>query len=384
MRVADDAGLFVASDQSTGVHGTSTSNDGIVGESTADTGVAGVSTAAGSGGPLGGLFGFGSGIYGKSTSHAGVFGWSDQGRGVVGLSPVGPGVFGFGGKHAGVAGTTDASVGVFGSATGRGWGVLGTTVGQWLDDKHTFSGAGVEGDSVNTLGVVAMTQGDFALLSLTRGRTTAKTEPPNSPNGVAGAFGGDVTVDGDLIVIGVNGKVHIDGSLEVVGNKHAVVPFPDGSHRALYSVESPESWFEDFGRARLRRGKAQVRLDRAFASVVRTGDYHIFLSPEGESRGLYVSRLRRGGFEVREQQGGASNLPFSYRVVARRKDVAAPRFKRVVRPRVTPVRFAAAREITPPTPPRPLDAKRKFATGGGLPVRAGRSRRRATSRRSRG
>jgi len=167
-----------------------------------------------------------------------------------------------------------------------------------------------------------------------------------------------VTIDGNLFVIGRDRNVQIDGSLNVSGNKHAVVAFPDGSHRALYSLESPESWFEDFGRARLIRGKARIRLDRGFAAVVRTGDYHIFLSPEGESRGLYVSRRGRDGFEVREQQRGTSTLWFSYRVVARRKDVIAPRFKRVVRSQLKPVQLAPARAFTLPKPPARLRRSR--------------------------
>jgi hypothetical protein len=35
--------------------------------------------------------------------------------------------------------------------------------------------------------------------------------------------------------------------LLVSGTKSAAVPFPDGSQRALYCMESPELWFEDFG-----------------------------------------------------------------------------------------------------------------------------------------
>jgi hypothetical protein len=99
----------------------------------------------------------------------------------------------------------------------------------------------------------------------------------------------------------------------------------------LYSLECPESWFEDFGRAQLTDGQAQVELDGDFAAVVSTGDYHVFLTPEGDSQGLYVSSRSPDGFEVREQQGGKSTLEFSYRVVAKRKDVEeeAERLQRV-------------------------------------------------------
>src|SRR5207244_3833836 len=69
-----------------------------------------------------------------------------------------------------------------------------------------------------------------------------------------------------------------------------------------------------------------------FAAVVHTDDYHVFLSPEGECDNLHVSRRTRTGFEVREQRGQAASVPFSYRVVAKRKDVDAPRFARVTLP----------------------------------------------------
>ena len=101
-----------------------------------------------------------------------------------------------------------------------------------------------------------------------------------------------------------------------------------------YCVESPESWFEDFGRAKLVRGRARVKLDRNFAAVVRTNNYHVFLSPENETKGLYVSTRNRAGFEVREQGAGTGSARFSYRIVARRRDINPPRFAKVALPRL--------------------------------------------------
>jgi len=94
-------------------------------------------------------------------------------------------------------------------------------------------------------------------------------------------------------------------------------------------MESPESWFEDFGSAEMVEGRARVELDGDFAAVVRTEEYHVFLTPEGDSNGLYVGGKEPAGFEVREQQGGTGSLRFSYRVVAKRKDVEAPRLAKV-------------------------------------------------------
>ena len=60
--------------------------------------------------------------------------------------------------------------------------------------------------------------------------------------------------------------------------KRAVVPFPDGTQRALDCMESPENWFEDFGEAKLKSGRAVVKLDADFAKVIKSGDYRVFVT----------------------------------------------------------------------------------------------------------
>jgi hypothetical protein len=108
------------------------------------------------------------------------------------------------------------------------------------------------------------------------------------------------------------------------------LPFPDGTQRALYCMESPELWFEDFGAAKLEAGRAVVKLDTDFAKVVTLNEYHVFVTPEGDCRGLCVSNKTAAGFEVRELQGGTSNVALSYRIVARRKDIKThQRFARI-------------------------------------------------------
>jgi hypothetical protein len=68
-----------------------------------------------------------------------------------------------------------------------------------------------------------------------------------------------------------------------------------------------------------------LRLDADFVKVVKVADYHVFATPEGDCRGLYVRRKSAKGFEVRELGGGKSNVAFFYRIVARRKDIKAHR-----------------------------------------------------------
>jgi hypothetical protein len=58
-----------------------------------------------------------------------------------------------------------------------------------------------------------------------------------------------------------------------------------------------------------------------FAKVIKRGDYHVFLTPRGDCRGLYVRSQGGASFEVRELGGGTSSVAFSYRIVGRRKDI---------------------------------------------------------------
>jgi hypothetical protein len=76
---------------------------------------------------------------------------------------------------------------------------------------------------------------------------------------------------------------------------------------------------EDFGTGTLERGVAHIRLDKTFSeTVANSPDYHVFLTPGGDCRGLYVINKTAQGFEVRESGGGTSSLEFDYRIVAKR------------------------------------------------------------------
>jgi hypothetical protein len=123
---------------------------------------------------------------------------------------------------------------------------------------------------------------------------------------------------------GIGGACDIDAfaNLFCAGSKSAVVPVDNATRKvALYAVESPENWFEDFGSGRLSAGSATVNLDPVFAQTVNVGvEYHVFLTPKGDSQGhLYVTNETATGFEVHESAGGQSNIAFDYRIVARRK-----------------------------------------------------------------
>ena len=301
-------GLKVVNTNDVGVSGSGTT--GVVG-----AGVPG--DTSGPGGPGIGVSGSGSiGVIGQGDA-TGVLGGGGSGPGVFGTGK-GVGVSGLGdtgvagvGTNAGVHGSSGAT-GVVGIST-NGTGVHGVGAHYGVIGESTSAGTGV-------LGVAGPPSG-----KTTGAGVVADADTNGATVGVLGicSNGWAVLSQGDCLV---------QGNFVATDSKSGVVDIGKGDHRALYCMESPECWFEDFGRARLVRGAASVRLERTFARVVRTGDYHVFLSPEGLSHGLYVSRRSRNGFEVREQHQGKSTVPFSYRIVARRKDVEAPRFKRVKLP----------------------------------------------------
>jgi hypothetical protein len=94
-----------------------------------------------------------------------------------------------------------------------------------------------------------------------------------------------------------------------------------GCNRKIHTGRrAPENWFEDAGSDRLSNGSAVVGLDPTFAQTVNTGlEYHVFLTPNGDCKGLYVSQKSPDSFEVRELGGGTSNIAFEYRIMAKRK-----------------------------------------------------------------
>jgi hypothetical protein len=84
-------------------------------------------------------------------------------------------------------------------------------------------------------------------------------------------------------------------------------------------MESPEVWFEDVGSSQLTNGLVFVTIDPLFAQTVNLGsDFHVFLTPLGDCNGLYIARKGPDGFEVRELGGGAADIAFDYRIIAKR------------------------------------------------------------------
>jgi hypothetical protein len=139
---------------------------------------------------------------------------------------------------------------------------------------------------------------------------------------------------------------------------------------ALYAMESPQHWFEDFGAGQLADGAATVSLDPTFAETVNGAvDYHVFLTPAGDCSGLYVSRKTTSGFEVRELGGGRSSVAFDYRIVALRRGSENVRLEDVTERwnkmnTSQPVSAPGSRFNLPSPPPPPVHAHDNLPVGG--------------------
>jgi hypothetical protein len=249
------------------------------------------------------------------------------------VSPNGNGVAGFAnatsGFNNGVYGQTASNEGdaVHGDAvntSGNAAGVFGTSVG-------TGGGIGVWGVSQATSGTSVGVRGD---LESPTASGAAGLFLSFSPTGVAGQFvnfsGQGLILQGlsgpfngplkEVFSVDVNGNLQVSGNLTVGGTKSSTAKLQNGREVALYAVESPENWFEDFGSGEMNNGVAWVPLEGSFAEAANaTVAYHVFLTANGDSNGLYVSRKTSAGFEVREHGGGASNVAFDYRIVVRRR-----------------------------------------------------------------
>ncbi len=240
-------------------------------------------------------------------------------------------------------------------------------------DNYSYGIAGITNDasSGNSSGVYGYNSGyskgigiwgDYALWGVSVAGIawgTSTSDIPTTSNGYymdVGVFG---SADYDPSV-GVYGYCpndttgyagYFDGRLTTTGAKNASIPTSQGN-QLVYSMESPEVWFEDFGQGQLQNGQTHIELDPLFAEATYIDDkhpMHVFLQEMGDSNGLYVIPDPDGkGFTVKEKNNGQSDIRFSYRIVAKRRFYQDHRFG------VDPVQplennLAKAHYVRPPT-----------------------------------
>jgi hypothetical protein len=264
--------------------------NGVVVETASNDGV--IST----GGYQGGYFsGANAGTYSENSTdsngavaaYAYEFGTTQQDIGFWGYSAsdIGVGVYGQA-YEASATGMTngDYPAGIWGdSGIEYGFGVLGS-----VDDGWAFVGYN---DAA-----------DFATLYL-----------QNNSTGGTGAV---------LQAVGSNGScaADVNGNLGCTGGLAAVASVSGSKQVGLSAIHSAEDWFEDAGSGQLSGGEAVVNIESVFGETINAGvEYHVFLTPNGDCKGLYVAQKSAASFVVKELSGGTSSIGFDYRIMAKRK-----------------------------------------------------------------
>jgi hypothetical protein len=273
----------------------------------------------GSGAGLEGVGGNGSGLIAQSTNGSATFSTSTNADGVQAyssnndgtnsgtnndssISPGRSGIWGHddstdgGGNNVGVAGSSTYGVGVSGSSTNNS-GVQGSST-NWIGvagssstyigvyGNSGYRGADITGGFIGVIGRAPAGTGDYPLmLTDSSGNTLDYTDG-----------------DGDMYVHGTY------NNFARVRNGNTVVS---------YGAMSASPSIEDTGSGQLVNGIAIVNLDMTFAQAIDPHQmYHVMLTPDGDTRGLFVASKSPNGFVVREVQGGHGSLSFDYHIYA--------------------------------------------------------------------
>jgi hypothetical protein len=288
-----------------------------------------------------------AGVYGNSTRGNGVFG--NGYTGVLG-NGVKYGVFG--------EGTGSNSVGVLAAYLGSGSPFLaydpihGISLFSIDGSGNTISSGTISGGNSNPVfgvlgngtkeGIVGETFGSssFGLVGFGNGYETLSLE--------------DMTTGGVLIA-GFNDVHQLKFEVDDLGNVYAHTfnatlfttrqTTSAGPEITTYANQSSTPTVEDFGEGQLVNGRAAVAFERTFGTTIdRTAGYMVFITPEGDTHGLYVTQKTAVGFVVRENQGGRSTVAFSYRIVAKPFGATATRLPLAPKP---------LRVVAPPLPHLP-------------------------------
>ncbi len=308
-----------------GVEGTSKANTGVLGMTSYNA----TSATAGKRGVQGidqstNKKGYNVGVYGLSMYGTGIRGDSKSGVGAIGTSVSNTGVSGKSGSDVGVSGTSLSSYGVYGTSNTSD-GVVGKTnslsaagvLGVAPYNTEAESGVGVFGDTYDGIGVEALAEssefGGIALQAIAGDEGVTLFEGVDSRGNAAAS-------------LDYYGNLIIAGNLQQRGTPFFRTSGASGSSVTTFGDRISQPTLEDLGEAQLVNGKADVPLDARFgASVDAREKYLVFLTPMGDTRGLYVSARTGKGFSVREVGGGHSSLVFDYRIAAKPYDTAALR-----------------------------------------------------------
>jgi hypothetical protein len=254
-----------------------------------------------------GFGGTGLGVYGSSGTSTGTYGYSSSGNGVYAYSGTGTALEAFSPGIGGVAylGGPAGEAGIF----------------------HGYSGSSAH----PAVSITAETAGTDNIGTYNSGGETFIVQAGTADaSGTAYGNGTDVQISGDLYVAGevyTDCVGHFPGIAGDCGNDPLFRQRgSSGATVQTYAAKQSMRSVEDFGEGQLINGAGRVALDPTFASTIAMNrPYLVFITPEGDSRGLYVTGKTLGGFTVRESSSGHSSIAFQYRIVAHPVDDSGAR-----------------------------------------------------------
>jgi hypothetical protein len=264
------------------------------------------------------------GVYGQSASSTGF------GADGVNTNAVGTGMFAVGNNAAGtylVSGSGIASngnaVGLFSIAktAASGVGIVGVGNNLVASIITPASGCGVAG--------IGTQYGIFGIAT-----TLVNTNPLNNSasNAAAASSGGYFELQNagtaqTWAYVGVRDNTATNRKIIGPGTVNTVVKDTRGKLVALSCPEAPENLFQDYGQGQLVNGRAHITIDPTFAMNILVNDKHplrVFVQLEGNCKGVFVTNKTATGFDVEELDGGNSNIPFMYTIVANRANETNP------------------------------------------------------------
>jgi len=355
-----------AQNASFGINGfnSNTTGTGVIGTG---NGIAGTYLASGTGGAFSssniGVYGYGN----NTAASWGVYGRSDNatGTGVEGLNNAAAGVaIGFGGYFtnnqtggdglagslgtssyfpgAGVSGvavsTLAAGVGVIGDCSnGTGNGLWGQSTGatgdgiQGIVTGATGFGMNAQNTNANGTGIAGAGngQGPSYLGTGSGGAFTGTLAGvvgySNSATAATLRYGGyfSQSSSGSFVYVGAVTAAGVLRKVEGNGTVNTTVKDLNDKLVVMSCPESPENFFQDFGKGKLVNGKIHIILDKVFTKNIIVNDQHplrVFVQLEGDCKGVFVSNQTADGFDVTELQGGNSNVNFTWFATANRAD----------------------------------------------------------------
>jgi len=273
------------------------------------------------------------------AENNGAAGSSEIGTtGVAGMGTT-TGLFGNGGLY-GVFGetatTTQGSAAMYGYAGGAGlatgvYGVSGSPSQTGAGLVTTFGGPGVFADSSDNPGydgvaLIAAADDSIGALVANNSSVGNYTLFVSSGNGSSDPFIVTNRESRTECFIDADADLYCDGTL--TSGSATTANRVDDRRIASYAMQSAENWMEDAGSGQLSAGHTHIDLEQRFSQVVNAAlEYHVFLTPEGDCKGLYIANKSASGFDVRELGGGKSGIAFSYRIMARRKGFESARLE---------------------------------------------------------